>query len=29
MWEYESSVDTAAAPDTVWRHWSDPMRHSR
>jgi len=25
MWEYEYSVDTAAAPDTVWRYWSDPM----
>jgi len=24
MWEYEYSVDTAVAPDTVWRYWSDP-----
>lgn len=23
MWEYEHSVDTAAAPDAIWRHWSD------
>src|SRR5215467_3674063 len=24
MWEYEYSVDTAVAPDIVWRYWSDP-----
>lgn len=23
MWEYEHSIETTAAPDTVWRHWSD------
>ncbi|WP_433247616.1 SRPBCC family protein [Streptosporangium sp. CA-135522] len=23
MWEYEYSVETTAAPDTLWRHWSD------
>jgi len=23
MWEYEYGVDTAAAPGTVWRYWSD------
>jgi uncharacterized protein YndB with AHSA1/START domain len=23
MWEYEYSVDTAAAPDAVWRYWSN------
>jgi uncharacterized protein YndB with AHSA1/START domain len=23
MWEYEHSVETTAARDTLWRHWSD------
>jgi uncharacterized protein YndB with AHSA1/START domain len=23
MWEYEYSVETAASPAAVWRHWSD------
>jgi uncharacterized protein YndB with AHSA1/START domain len=23
MWEYEHSVETAASPAAVWRHWSD------
>jgi len=23
MWEYEHSVETSAAPDVVWRLWSD------
>jgi hypothetical protein len=23
MWEYEQSVETTAAPDVLWRHWSD------
>jgi hypothetical protein len=23
MWEYEYSLDTAAALDTLWRYWSD------
>jgi uncharacterized protein YndB with AHSA1/START domain len=23
MWEYEHSVETSAAPETLWRHWSD------
>jgi uncharacterized protein YndB with AHSA1/START domain len=23
MWEYEYSVETAASPADVWRHWSD------
>ena len=23
MWEYEHSTETTAAPDEVWRHWSD------
>lgn len=23
MWEYEHSVETAAAAETLWRHWSD------
>jgi uncharacterized protein YndB with AHSA1/START domain len=23
MWEYEHSVDTAAAPGTLWRYWSN------
>jgi uncharacterized protein YndB with AHSA1/START domain len=23
MWEYEHSVETTAAPDVLWRHWSD------
>ncbi|HYZ57167.1 MAG TPA: SRPBCC family protein, partial [Streptosporangiaceae bacterium] len=23
MWEYEHSVETTAAPEVVWRHWSD------
>ena len=23
MWEYEHSVETTAAPDVVWRFWSD------
>ncbi|GII02170.1 SRPBCC family protein [Planobispora takensis] len=23
MWEYEYSVETAAAPDALWRIWSD------
>lgn len=23
MWEYEHSVETAATPEALWRHWSD------
>src|ERR1700724_1315477 len=23
MWEYEHSIETTAAPDALWRHWSD------
>jgi len=23
MWEYEHSVETTAAPEVLWRHWSD------
>jgi uncharacterized protein YndB with AHSA1/START domain len=23
MWEYEYSVETSAAPEALWRHWSD------
>ena len=23
MWEYEYSVETTAAPEALWRHWSD------
>ena len=23
MWEYEHSVETAATPKALWRHWSD------
>lgn len=23
MWAYEHSVETAATPDAVWRHWAD------
>jgi uncharacterized protein YndB with AHSA1/START domain len=23
MWEYEHSTETSAAPQEVWRHWSD------
>jgi uncharacterized protein YndB with AHSA1/START domain len=23
MWEYEHSVETTAAPEALWRHWSD------
>jgi len=23
MWEYEYSADTIAAPETLWRYWSD------
>ena len=23
MWEYEHSVETTAAPTTLWQHWSD------
>jgi hypothetical protein len=23
MWEYEFGVETSAAPETLWRHWSD------
>jgi len=23
MWEYEYSVETTAAPEVLWRHWSD------
>jgi len=23
MWEYEYGIETTAAPDAVWRHWSD------
>jgi uncharacterized protein YndB with AHSA1/START domain len=23
MWEYEHSTETAAAPEAIWRHWSD------
>ena len=23
MWEYEHSVKTTAAPEALWRHWSD------
>jgi uncharacterized protein YndB with AHSA1/START domain len=23
MWEYEYSVETIAAPEALWRHWSD------
>jgi uncharacterized protein YndB with AHSA1/START domain len=23
MWAYEHSVETAAAPETLWHHWSD------
>ena len=23
MWEYEYSVETTAAPQALWRHWSD------
>jgi uncharacterized protein YndB with AHSA1/START domain len=23
VWEYECSVETTAAPEVLWRHWSD------
>ena len=23
MWEYEQSVETTAAPEALWQHWSD------
>jgi Polyketide cyclase / dehydrase and lipid transport len=23
MWQYERSIETTAAPDAVWRVWSD------
>jgi uncharacterized protein YndB with AHSA1/START domain len=23
MWEFEHGVDTTAAPEALWRHWSD------
>ena len=23
MWEYEHSVETTAAPEALWQHWSD------
>jgi len=23
MWAYEHSIETTAAPETLWRHWSD------
>jgi uncharacterized protein YndB with AHSA1/START domain len=23
MWEYQHSVETIAAPEVVWRHWTD------
>ena len=23
MWQYEYSVETTAAPEALWRHWSD------
>lgn len=23
MWEYEHSIETAATPEALWRHWSD------
>jgi uncharacterized protein YndB with AHSA1/START domain len=23
MWEYEHNIETAAAPEVLWRHWSD------
>lgn len=23
MWEHQHQAETSAAPDTVWRHWSD------
>ncbi len=23
MWEYEHSIETAATPKALWRHWSD------
>jgi hypothetical protein len=23
MWEYEYSVETTAAPEALWHHWSD------
>jgi uncharacterized protein YndB with AHSA1/START domain len=26
MWEYEHSVETSAAPGTLWQHWSDMDR---
>jgi hypothetical protein len=26
MWEYEHSVETTAAPEALWRHWSDMAR---
>jgi len=29
MWEYEYSIETTAAPDAVWRRWSDIARWPR
>ena len=23
MWDYEYSLETSAAPETLWRHWAD------